>query len=69
MVYAAPPLRERALRLGRSGDDEARVGDRGGLGMPVLTSNPPPRSCHGVSPSEWAVKEGAEYVPPAPQVE
>lgn len=52
MVYAAPPLRERALRLGRSGDDEARVGDRGGLGMPVLTSNPPPRSCHGVSPSE-----------------
>jgi len=44
MVYAAPPLRERALRPGRSGDDEARVGDRGGEGIPVLTSNPPPRS-------------------------
>lgn len=52
MVYAAPPLRERALRLGRSGDDEAREGDRGGLGMPVLTSNPPPRSCCSVSLSE-----------------
>jgi hypothetical protein len=68
MVYAAPPLRERALRLGRSGDDEAREGDRGGLGMPVLTSNPPPRSCHGVSIQRMS-SEGAEYVPPAPQVE
>lgn len=49
MVYAAPPLRERALRPGRWGDDEALLagvarGDGGGDGIPVLTSNPPPRS-------------------------
>ena len=73
MVYAAPPLRERALRPGRWGDDEALLagvarGDGGGDGIPVLTSNPPPRSCHGVSVQRMS-SEGAEYVPPAPQVE
>jgi len=47
MVYAAPPLRERAFKPGRTGVDEegswgfAR-GDGGGEGIPVLTSNPPP---------------------------
>jgi hypothetical protein len=49
MVYAAPPLRERALRPGRCWGDEALLagvarGDGGGEGIPVLTSNPPPRS-------------------------
>jgi len=59
MVYAAPPLRERALRPGRSGDDEARVGDRGGEGIPVLTSNPPPRSsCEAVSEVKASQRHG-----------
>lgn len=52
MVYAAPPLRERALRPGRTSGEEGLLlpvadarGDGGGDGIPVLTSNPPPRSC------------------------
>lgn len=51
MVYAAPPLRERALMPGRCGDDEALLAGvvRGDGGGDVLTSNPPPRSCRGVS--------------------
>lgn len=46
MVYAAPPLRERALMPGRCGDDEALLASvvRGDGGGDVLTSNPPPRS-------------------------
>lgn len=51
MVYAAPPLRERALMPGRCGDDEALLAGvvRGDGGGDVLTSNPPPRSYQGVS--------------------
>lgn len=69
MVYAAPPLRERALRPGRSGDDDGREeGDRGGDGMPVLTSNPPPRSCHGVSPANDVLRRGIRTACPAGRV-
>ena len=48
MVCAAPPLRERAFKPGRTGvgDEDSRGfarGDGGGEGMPVPTSNAPPR--------------------------
>lgn len=42
MVYAAPPLRERAFKPGRAPLNGPACGDGGGDGIPELTSNPPP---------------------------